>query len=123
MAVAMDDSSRVQLRELVVRRLREQLAEQHGLLAQHYRRLVVGEELMQLLAKDRSAAWLQHHDACPRFNLCSQAVENALQIDLCRIKKPKIVKRTPAAQMPLRNIHLITCVLQNVNRSLCRFGK
>src|SRR4051812_25686684 len=108
MAVAMDDSSRVQLRELVVRRLREQLAEQHGLLAQQHRRLVMREELMQLFTEHGRAARLQHYDASPRLDLRPQAVKNAAQIILCRIQKTEVVQRPPAAEMPFWHIHLIT---------------
>ena len=54
--------------------------------------------VQKLVTKDTGTAWFEHNDRNARHDLRSEGVKDLTQVTLSRIKKAKVVKRTPAAE-------------------------
>src|SRR6202049_2262729 len=105
----------MKLRRLITPRTQE-LAEKKSLVPQTLSARVVGKKSAQLVAKDRSATRLQHHDghACVYFG--PQVLHDSREILFCAIEHSEIVERPATTEMRLRNRDVKAGSLQHLQR-------
>src|ERR1700730_19475880 len=84
----------------------QEFTEQESLSSQPIGALIGRKQVVQLIAKDGSAARLQHDHRHVRINLAAEKVQDASQIFLGPIEHAEIVKRASAAKMTHRHGYL-----------------
>jgi hypothetical protein len=86
----------------------EEFAEQKRLFAQGLGALVVREEVEEFVAEDGDAAGLESDDWDSSFDLGGEFVEDVEQQGFCAVEHAEIVERTAAAEIGLRENHVVS---------------
>jgi hypothetical protein len=100
MAVAVDEDFFVDAGGLVVGSVfDEELAEEEGLVAELGGAGVVGEEVGELVAEDRGAAWFEDDDGRAVGELGGESVEDFEEIFFCGVEHAEVVEGAAAAEV------------------------
>jgi len=94
----------------------QEFAEQESLSSQPIGAFIGRKEVTQLIAKDGSAARLQHHHRYVRVDLTAEKLQDASQIFLRLIEHPEIVERPSATKMLHRHRYLKSSLLEHFQR-------
>lgn len=86
------------------------------------REVDVGQEIRQLVTKDRDAAWLQADDGNAGRNLASERLQNRLQPAAGTAQQAVVVERPAAAERGARNLHREACAFEHLHRRAQRAG-
>src|SRR4051812_20977969 len=93
---------------------KEKFAQDHRELSQPARIVAVWKESVELVAKDRGAARLEHDDRMAGIDMRLQYFQRPLEIFPRLVEQPKIVQRPPAAGAVLRYHHFESRRLENL---------
>src|SRR5215469_8577442 len=77
----------------------------------------MGKEIQQFITEDGGATGLEHHDWGSCSNLLFQSCQGGFEQMLRTIEHAEIVEWSPAADLRLRQAHLVSGCFQNLNRS------
>src|SRR4051812_16031360 len=77
------------------------------------------KNIYQFIPKDCKATGFKTYDWNSRPNEGSQVSDHSFEISFCKIKHPKIIERTSAAEMLLMHNHLISGCFKYLDCSNC----
>src|SRR5579864_2858313 len=122
MAMTLDDGAAVGLWRLVIRKLLfEELREGKSVFGNSFCSDRFGKQVAHLVAKYRTATWLQDDHRSVGTHIRSKRGQVAVQIRLGHIEKTVVIKWPAAAQMLIQEFDFATSVFQNFDCRLRGF--
>src|SRR5688572_6567017 len=121
MTVAVQQDAAVENWRPEIRRVPlEEFAQQERLPAQLVGARIARKQIAKLVAKNRRAARLEHHNWDAGVDLWTEMIHHSLQVSLRAVEHAEVVKWTAAAETRARNGHAHARGAQHIERCATR---